>query len=73
MTGTTKKSAARKSAPKTGTTRKSAAKKKSAAKTGTTALAKIIKYAKAYQKEHPKSKWVACVKHGGAEYRKKHK
>ena len=62
MTGTAKKSASRKGAAKTGK-----------AKTGTTALAKIIKYAKAYQKEHPKSKWVACVKQGGIEYRKKNK
>ena len=52
----------------TGTSKTGAAKK-----TGTTALAKIIKYAKAYQKEHPKSKWVACVKQGGIEYRKKNK
>ena len=72
MTGTAKTS--KTGAARTGAARKKSASRKGAArKTGTTALAKIIKYAKAYQKEHPKTKWVACVKQGGAEYRKKNK
>jgi hypothetical protein len=38
----------------------------------TSALVEVIKYAKKYRKEHPSSEWKNAVKHGGAEYRKKH-
>jgi hypothetical protein len=31
--------------------------------------AKVIKFAKQYQKEHPNTPWKSCMKHGGQMYR----
>jgi hypothetical protein len=51
---------------------KSKSKSKRSSPKAKKATAEVMKYAKAYAREHPHAEWATALKHGGARYRKVH-